>query len=373
MGDSTMLRNSAFFQKRLEHSSPVLRPKAPTAWLLPSHYYGDGPPHWTYGKKNQPAETAAHAERERKRSVRRLRKYVEQADDAGFAEYCEQLAELIEGCCPVARCNSQACPLCRRALQRWFVATAPNVASTSACFLDQPASSVTEPTSMESIVAQPSLAANSKQALAALSIMPTIRLRGGNDLVHISRQLRQLTKELHDALDQAGIPFAIGGIDVSYNTHPEGVFRPHYQFHLWAFAPYVAAQRGRAKLHELFPPTHKGHRSAWVAREEFNGNSSGFAYALKTDFVKRCTVPTYVNGDSEKIRQNTRDKPLTVEEHVRLLVMLHILGSEGRLFLHGAKVENGKMGETGEPAELRIRLIPPKSKVPTKSNLGTKK
>ncbi len=186
-----------------------------------------------------------------------------------------------------------------------------------------------------------------------MSIMPTIRLRGGNDLIHAARQLRKITKELHDAFDQAEIPLVIGGIDVSYNIHPEGAFRSHYQFHLWALAPYEAAQRGRAKLHELFPSTYKGQASAWVSEKKFDGRRSGYAYALKTEFVKRCTAPAHENSDGRLIRQNTRDKPLTVEQECRLLVMLHLLGPRGRLFLHGAEVAS-----SGENRELAIRVSP---------------
>ena len=111
--------------------------------------YEDGAPQWQQGRNKQPAETAAQAEIARDQIVPRLRKQAKIEAARDRQNLLEIIAEAIEGCRAGGRCRNYACPICMRAYQRWFVWTAP-VALRRAFGADT--------------------------ALAALSIVPTIRL-----------------------------------------------------------------------------------------------------------------------------------------------------------------------------------------------------
>ena len=178
-----------------------------------------------------------------------------------------------------------------------------------------------------------------------MSIIPSIRIRGGENIEHTNRQLKKVTDELSQALAQVGLSIVIGGIDVSRNRHKAGKFRAHFQFHLWAFAPFEEAQKARQRLSALFPKKGAGPRTVWVNTKPMNGNLTGFAYAMKTEFRRRDTLPAGFAADGKWRKQNTRNgRPLTIAEHVPLLLMLHMLGLEGRLLLHGVSLETDKMG-----------------------------
>lgn len=78
-------------------------------------FYKDGPPHWREGKRKRPCQTAAQAEIEHARLVKRLRRFGK--DNPAALD----LAARLERCRPHRRCRSGACPECARAFQRWFV------------------------------------------------------------------------------------------------------------------------------------------------------------------------------------------------------------------------------------------------------------
>ncbi len=85
------------------------------AVLSNEFYYGDGFPHWHQGRDHRPCQTAAEAKANRKKVVKRLRRFGK-AIAAAMA-----LADRIDGCEVGRRCMSGACPECARAWQRWFV------------------------------------------------------------------------------------------------------------------------------------------------------------------------------------------------------------------------------------------------------------
>ena len=82
--------------------------------LADEQHYGDGPPQWLEGRHKRPAQTAAEAVAERRRLVKRMRRFGKRAP------WARPVADRLEGCAPQARCLSGACPECARAWQRWF-------------------------------------------------------------------------------------------------------------------------------------------------------------------------------------------------------------------------------------------------------------
>lgn len=90
-------------------------PGAAVAHILSEEaYFGDGDPQWLEGRNQHPCQTAEGAETERKRLVKRLRRFGKH-DTAALA-----VADRIAGCAVRRRCLSGACPECARAWQRWF-------------------------------------------------------------------------------------------------------------------------------------------------------------------------------------------------------------------------------------------------------------
>ena len=278
---------------------------------VPERFFGDGPPHWLVGADNRPCETVAEATAAAQREIKRLRK------QARISPALDDLAELVEGCSKQARCRSGACHLCRRALQRWFVETAP-------------------------VAVRRHLKVTGSE-LSAISIITDVRLRGGNDMAHTRRQLRSIATSIHRTFDSAGIPFAIGGIDVSLNEDQALRFRPHFQFQIWAIAAAEDIAKAKRCLEQAFDSSLAAHQP--VKSYDFDGDLAGYAYALKTSFNRRTTLPAGPAADGTWRRQNTRLKArLTVATHARLLSLLHELGLEGRLFLRGIQVEANKAG-----------------------------
>ena len=299
---------------RRPHTGGMIRRTAATTNTLrvPERFFGDGPPHWLVGADNRPCETVAEATAAAQREIKRLRK------QARISPALDDLAELVEGCSKQARCRSGACHLCRRALQRWFVETAP----------------VTVRRYMTA----------TESDLSAISIITNVRLRGGNDMAHARRQLRSVAESIRRAFDSAGIPFAIGGIDVSLNEDQASRFRPHFQFHVWAIAASADIIKAKRRLEQTFT---RSITTCQPARTyPFDGDPAGYAYALKTSFSRRTTLPAGPKADGTWRRQNTRLSPkLPVDRHTRLLAMLHVLGLGGRLVLHGAAVVTNAEGK----------------------------
>ena len=313
---------------------------------LPERFFGNGPPQWTDRKKRRPPQTPEEAATEQQKLV----KYLRAAGDAqtntpllvphkgGTGDHHHGLADIIEGCRTGNQCKSDACPNCRRALQRAIVGAFGTVQMGERFRQETGEGRSSEGRSSE---------------WARLSIISNIRIRGGDDLVHMGRQLRKVTQEFHGAFDQVGLSWAFGGIDVSlniYKGHPRaiqqnGSFRPFFQFHLYAFAPFAAAHHAKPRLKQLFPATKVTKVPVQVSPQPYDGHPAGLAYAMKPQFTRRFTVPAHEGENGEKVRQDTRDKPLTIEEKVQLATMLHLLGPWGRLFLHGVEVVNDGNGE----------------------------
>src|SRR4051794_8433601 len=77
--------------------------------------FGKGPPHWTLGRAEQPAESAQTAQARREATIAGLQR------QGGKNAKAQALARRLEACDPRSRCGSGACPECARAYQRWFV------------------------------------------------------------------------------------------------------------------------------------------------------------------------------------------------------------------------------------------------------------
>ena len=260
-------------------------------------WFGDGAPKWSQGRAGKPAKTSGEADGERRQLVKVLRRHGKGNKEALL------LAEKIAACRPGGRCLSGACPECMRATQRFFVATNADLLARSSV----------------STVAVSVILRNARVADGKLELEPDL--------------FGPLLRRLREALRKAGVRQAVGGFDVSANEHEEQRFAPHYRPHAWFIVPASQMARGDKVFREYFPASRTVRRP--VRMQEFDGDLRGLAYAVKTDFVRRISLPRQTLADGSVTRRNTRDRPLLGCQRVEIAVALDRARLGARIFLHG--------------------------------------
>jgi hypothetical protein len=276
--------------------------------LSQERYYGDGPPRWLEGKNKRPSQTAADAQSERRKTLKRLRRFGKENDEA------LELASRLEACEPKQRCGSGACPECARAWQRWFV-------TATRSFLKS-------------------------ERRESVTVLNPIHVSGKIEPGSLCDPgvLKNAREAIRVALVDAGILRGFFGLDVSFNEDREGEFDPHWQLHLRGLIVGRISKPRRERFWSHFPKTKeipKPRRSA-----EFDGDLSGIAYSMKPQFWRR---QGYLD---EKESRNTRDRPLRGVEAVELALFLNRIGLRARLMLGGSRLtelENGDVGIERKP------------------------
>jgi hypothetical protein len=171
------------------------------------------------------------------------------------------------------------------------------------------------------------------------------------DVVSLESMQRN-TKRL---LRNAGVQFAFGGIDLSFNQ--DGENSDAWAFQLWLIVPTSFPEVWSQRLRNLYTRNDRIKRPILI--KPFDGNLEGLAYALKTDFQRRVnyTQEKVVNGE-KRICQNTSNQPLRVAERLKLYPFLDRVGLSARIFLLGARptrTESGisivKLGGNSENSE----------------------
>ncbi len=183
-------------------------------------YYGDGPPQWLEGKHQRRCQTASEADAERKRAIKRLRRFGKDNPKA------LRVADRLASCQPDSRCMSGACPECARAWQRW------SVAATAAFLESQPRKfrTILSPVHADGIAEPGTLC--STGPLGHLDILePTVL----------------------SALARVGIRTAILGVDISFNEDRDGEVEPHWLIHLRGLVPKRLSKRTDKALRGKFP------------------------------------------------------------------------------------------------------------------------
>ena len=67
----------------------------------------------------------------------------------------------------------------------------------------------------------------------------------------------------------------------------------------------------------------------------YDGSPIALAYGLKTDFLRRVSLPRKRKSDSITSRRNTRNRPLRSTQKVELALALHQAGLADRVFQFG--------------------------------------
>lgn len=150
-------------------------------------------------------------------------------------------------------------------------------------------------------------------------------------------ELQDARELLREALRATGIRIAIVGTDLSFNEDkrpPRRGFTPfttHMSAHFWALIPAKEYERGRLELRKALPRSDVVPRP--VMGKRFDGDLAGLAYAFKTTFMRRQTLPKVVARDgATKKRRNSRSRPLTAAQKVQVMIALHEAGLRKRLF-----------------------------------------
>ncbi len=257
-------------------------------------FFGDGPPSWRQGRNDRPAKTSELAVRERGLLVKALRR-------DGSAEALE-LAGRMDLCRRGRRCLSGACPACARATQRVFVHACRNL------FDDHGQDMVTV------------------NIVCHWAGIDRSRLADHDDLFEETRG------RLRDALADVTVR-AVGGFDVSLNTHESDAFEPYWAPHVLIIAPARRLLRLGQDFRAWFPPGDDTPRP--VRMSKFDGEARGFAYALKPDFSRRISLEPRLLADGSRSTFGTRNKSIGGASRVELALALDRAGLDARLFMRG--------------------------------------
>ena len=137
---------------------------------------------------------------------------------------------------------------------------------------------------------------------------------------------------LGDALADVAVR-AVGGFDVSLNTHESDAFEPYWSPHVLIAAPARRLLRLGQDFREWFPAGDDTPRP--VRMSKFDGEARGFAYALKPDFHRRISLEPRLLADGSRSTFGTRNKPIGGANRVELALALDRAGLDARLFMRG--------------------------------------
>ena len=288
--------------------SDAQRPAIEQILSRSERWFRDGEPRWTEGRLNQPAMKSKEAEKRRRQTVKLLRRH------GRFDPAAIKLAAKLDSCRPRQRCLSLACPACRRAAQRVFVAAGEQ------------------------------LMRRSKQTgVTVISVVYFDARIPDRGLAKVPSLFGRVAHYLRAALIQAGVHQAIGGFDVSANEDASLGFAPHYRPHAWLFIPTPQIARCESVFRQHFPPSATVRRP--VVMQTFDGNRRGLAYALKGDFERRISLPREVQRDETVKRRNTRHRVLLARQKLELALALDRIGLDARMLFIGLQLAD----VNGEP------------------------
>jgi hypothetical protein len=261
-------------------------------------------PPWLEGRNRLPPMNLAGAEHARELLIKAL--FRDEGADA------VRLARRLMLCSTSRRCLSGACHVCRRAAQLLHVHACRNL------FDDLGG----EMFFVNLVYADAWIACDELDA---------------NDIFAETR--RRLVAALNDVGARA-----VGGFDISENTHESGAFGGYMSPHACLITPRRPIERHWERFKEWFPRDNLTPRPA--QHEDFDGYAAGIAYGMKIEFFNRIRTERSLRPDGSRSRHNTRLKPIWGESRVELALALDRAGIDNRHFLHGYDVVV-RRGEAG--------------------------
>jgi len=270
-------------------------------------FFGDGPPRWKMGHGKSWERwcyTEAEAHVRRQKVVGQLRHQLSLERNFALAI----LMVRLRACRPEAPCFSGACPVCVRALQKWFVATGDNLGT--------------------------AMITDMKLKPRILSLVPDFgQVKSGALRTFDMPGFRRKSIE---ALRLAGIPWFRGALDVSFNHEIGDRENGHFQFQWWGLVEEVDKQRReklRAELNqsqEILRPVYQ-FRPSWP--------KAALAYGAREAINRREAIwDEDVCARGRAACRDTRNRELKGAEGADVKVFLHRIGLRSRLMLLGSSL-----------------------------------
>ena len=170
--------------------------------------------------------------------------------------------------------------------------------------------------------------------LVAISIVPPAAMVAPGNLQFFS--IENFHRRLKYALVKAGVNFAVGGIDFSFNEDRNGSYSPFWSPHLYVITILGDKAKIRTELAEFFKRCHTVPRPLKIT--PFYNNARRRSYALKTYFARRIAYEQ-TKGHAGKRRRcrNTSFDKIRSADPVELLLFLDSSGLAQRPFFLGCK------------------------------------
>lgn len=263
-----------------------------------------------------------------RQQIKRLKK---QRRDVGLSDDESDLLRTLTSCKRDAPCASAACPKCTRALQRAM--------STLHCELRGVGIKLD---ACLTVIAKQKLP-DGKASLDDLA---------SNDPEHDDAgEVAEFLTDLHEAFDEAGVGYAIGGIDIAWHEFRGDKHEPHGRPHLHALVWRNQVTAGRRRLDEVFRRSDCVNRP--IQLEAFDGKDDWLRYSLR--YPNNRTIRSQ---DDQGLWQESTYKRCTVEQQIRQAVLLAKMGWSGRIFLRGVALELGHSGWRLALADFQAIAIP---------------
>jgi hypothetical protein len=237
------------------------------------------------------------ADTERLQLIRKLRHQLRRNKD-------EQIASLIRKlhrCRAMRRCLSSACPVCSRALQRWFVEVGDGIGR--------------------------GMAQSRSQRPRFLSIVPDFGRVQRDELMNFDIEVfRQRTLE---ALRQCGITAKLGALDVSLNHWEGNREESYFQFQYWVLIA-EASGKSRQRLAAAINASGKVRKPVFQAKRKWP--KAALAYGIRSKPTRRESFEDASVTDRNRARcTNTRNRELLGADLAALMVFLDNGGLHQRL------------------------------------------
>lgn len=272
---------------------------------FPARFYGDGPPHWTEGRGMRPPSSTSDAEARAALLVQHLLARRER-ESRGPA-----LAARLAPCRVGVRCLSGGCLVCARAAQRWVVEAFSTVL------------------------------ASCEDGISVLSIIPTAHAPPGVET--LTGDLTEAKDRILIGLENAGVSFCVGALDLSFNMSVTNRRRAVPCAHGVVIGSTVEIMAARRALNRVFPPSPSVPRP--LRRSCWDGDLAGLAYVFKPEANRRVSQPRIVDEHGGTVRRaNTHSEVATVDERIQAALAFDEIGLLDRLILRGACVDiiNGR-------------------------------
>jgi hypothetical protein len=232
--------------------------------------------------------------------------------------HARKLADELDSCTRKCPCWSAACPVCGLAISRHLTAEFARVL-------------------------------RDKRGEGTIAAVTIVVPSGAVSVGQLARfHTSNFVRRLKNALNEAGVGWMIGALDVSLNMHDTDRYEPHWSVHLHAFTVTDDVAALRRHLTDVFERTDAIPRPVKVT--EWDGSKRGIRYTLKTRSQRRIGIDDAKRhdpktGKSRKGRATKTDR-LRASEKSEMTKKLHSMGPEGRLFLRNAQLRGSGNGPT---------------------------